>query len=402
MINNCSQTFLVVPKLIEQTTWGGSYILNNKNWYEKKDFQGLKIGQSYELFSGSMLRDDIDSSADSTFTGQLGYGMQPNKIFYQGDEQKLISLNHLIKQNPQRILGTKAVKAFGAEMKILVKFTQAKGNSFQMHVQQKDHSSKWRFKPESWYFFEKGLTTLGVKKQTNWNDYQNCCLSIEKEIQDIGKKIQDKVISISSAKEQIEEIIKKYNPWQYVNLVKVKKDELIDLSKGGIHHSWEKNSAEYPNGNILYEVQLDVMDPTSTIRCFDKGKIGEDGSTRKLNIDDYFKYIDRSDKNNDPMNHLTKSKILLENNDATIISLQHTEHYSLDKMMIRSNYSGSHTSTMGSFHHLFVKVGKVVVESKSSKLELTKGHSCFIPAGVEQYSIQTKGNEIAEVLKTFI
>ena len=75
---NRKKLFLVVPKIIEQPTWGGDYILGLKKWRDKAPFPGLKIGQSYELFSGSFLRADIQSSADPAFTGLLAYAADPD------------------------------------------------------------------------------------------------------------------------------------------------------------------------------------------------------------------------------------------------------------------------------------------------------------------------------------
>ena len=60
--NPLAKIYLIIPKLIEQPTWGGDYILNFKNWQNQDVFKGLKIGQSYELYSETKLRSDLDSS----------------------------------------------------------------------------------------------------------------------------------------------------------------------------------------------------------------------------------------------------------------------------------------------------------------------------------------------------
>jgi len=79
--------FLVVPKIIEQPTWGGQYILEKKKWDKRKEFKRLKTGQSYELFSGSKLRGDICSTDDGSFTGEMGYAMEPDKFKYLGQKK---------------------------------------------------------------------------------------------------------------------------------------------------------------------------------------------------------------------------------------------------------------------------------------------------------------------------
>lgn len=399
-LNN--KIFLIVPKLIEQSTWGGRYILQTKEWIDKKLFKDLKIGQSYELFSETKLRADINSSQDRLFTGELGYAMEPDKIFYRGDKTKLIPIKRLIEKDPKDILGEKVLKKHGGKLKILIKFTQARGNSFQIHVREKDESQKWRFKPESWYYFEPGLLTLGVKKDIDWNKYKKCCLEINEKMKKLSKQIKTNKINLESVKQKVKQIVKKYNPWQYVNIVKTKKDELIDLSYGGLHHSWEEDAQRYPLGNILYELCLDVMDPISVLRCFDKGKVEKDGSLRRLNINDYFQYIDRSEKINNPEHHRIKPKILFKKDDVKIEALLRTKYYSLDKISLKSKYCGEHAKLNGSFHHLFVKTGRVNILYNQSRLSLTKGHSCFIPNSIKQYTINCKSKIKSEVLKTYI
>ncbi len=287
-------------------------------------------------------------------------------------------------------------------MKVLIKFTQAKGNSFQIHVREKDESRKWIYKPESFYYFEPGLITLGVKRGIDWAEYKSCCMKINEEMKKLSLLVRSKKTSFSQAKRKAVKIIKEFNPWQFVNLVKVRGNDLVDLSKGGLHHSWEEDENNYPLGNVLYELNYDVMDPISVLRCFDKGKMKPDGTLRKLNIEEYFKYIDRLEKTNNPKTHLIKPKILLGKEGLRVESLLRTKHYSLDKLFVESDYSGEFTQTNSSFHHLFVKLGRIKVLSKESDLELTKGHSCFIPASIEKYQIKPLIKGKSEILRTFV
>jgi mannose-6-phosphate isomerase class I len=396
-----NKIYLVVPKLIEQPTWGGRYILESKDWTAKTLFKNLKIGQAYELFSGIKLRGDINSSQDASFSGELGYAMQPDKIFYGGDKSKLIPITKLIEQNPLLFLGKTVLAKHGPQIKILIKFTQARGNSFQLHVQEKDASSKWHFKAESWYYFEPGLLTLGVKPNIDWKAYKNCCLKINKEMQQLSKMVISGKISLNTAKLQAKALVKKYNPWQYVNLVKVSKGDLVDLSKAGLHHSWEEDD-KYPLGNVLYEMCLDVMDPISTIRCFDDGKIQKDGRIRNLHIEDYFKYIDRSKEENNPTKHLLKPASLINNSNLKVDSLLKTKYYCLEKIVVKKSYSGEFTKLKDSFHHLFIKEGGVEIVSPANSVFLGKGHSCFIPCSLGNYEIRPVERKETTLLKTFV
>jgi mannose-6-phosphate isomerase class I len=394
--------FLVIPKLIEQSTWGGDYILHFKNWQKTAPFNSLKVGQSYELFSGTKLRGDIASSKDTSFTGELGYAMEPDKIIYTGDENKIISLKSLIRKNPTGVLGKKAYARFGPKMKVLIKFTQAKGNSFQLHVQEKDETKRWQFKPESWYYFEKGLITLGAKKNISWENYEQCVKNVDREMKALSVRVLSGEIKLAEAKKVAKDIIEKYNPWQFVNLVKVKKDDLVDLSLGGQHHSWEEDEKNYPLGNVVYELCMDVMDPVSSIRSFDKGKMKSDGSLRAVHIQKYFSSVDRSARANDPKNSLKKAKVIFSDSNIKAEALLRTKYYSLDRIILKGEYAGKFSKLTDSFHHLFMKEGEALISAKTSKVLLSKGHSCFIPAFARSYTIKPAGCRKCEILKTFV
>lgn len=394
--------FLIVPKLIEQSTWGGDYILHFKNWQEKDPFNSLKIGQSYELFSGTKLRVDINSSKEDSHTGELGYAMEPDKIIYAGERDEIISLRSLIKKNPAGVLGKKAHKRFNSEMKVLIKFTQAKGNSFQLHVREKDHSERWYFKPESWYYFEKGLLTLGTKKNIDWEKYEQCVREIDRKIRELAICVSNKKLEVDEAKKTVERIIKNYDPWQFVNLVKVRKHSLVDLSSGGQHHSWEEDAENFPLGNVVYELCMDVMDPISSIRVFDKGKIKDDGSLREVHIDEYFSHIDRTPHINDPKNSFKKAKTIFYDSKVRVEALLRTEYYNLDRIIVAGECMGEFSKLADSFHHLFAKEGEALIRTEMSKVVLSKGHSCFIPAYAKYYSVRPLGGKKCELLKTFV
>ena len=118
-------------------------------------FKGKKIGQSYELYGKSKLAVNITDSSDKKFT--------PEFSFLQIRDAEFITLSDLVKENPADMLGEKVYTQFG-EMPLLIKFTQALGNSFQLHIKPDQQSEKWQPKAESWYYFEKGLLTFGIKK----------------------------------------------------------------------------------------------------------------------------------------------------------------------------------------------------------------------------------------------
>ncbi len=374
--------FLVIPRLIEQPTWGGLYIAQFKG-IDSSFLRDKKFGQSYEL-SGSSVLSLADSTVDRHFKDDLVALNAPEADLTTQDS---IQLSELVSQNPKEILGPQVKNS---TMPLLIKFTQALGNSFQLHIPKSFSSSYWRPKPESWYYLEDGLITFGIKKGTDLMAYKTVCLVIDEKMKELSSSVISKKISLQEAKTQANLFIKKQNPWQFVNVHRIKKHTVVDLSQGGLHHSWEEDALGFPLGNVVYEVQLDVPDDSSTIRSFDKGKFFPDGSIRKIHIDDYFAAINTKPEKNDLSLALRKK---------TGNCLLQTTHYSLDLLSIQKE---TMQNTTTSFVHLFVLEGEgVEVETQNQTIVVGRGYSCFIPFATSAFSLSPV-EEKTLVLKTYI
>ncbi len=387
-MTDINRAYLVVPKLIAQPTWGGTYIIVFKGW-QNLPFAQTAIGQSYELYSKSLLS-KASSSEDPSF--QPEFDSYPENSF---------PISQLIGQDKEKVLGTNSISKSQGELKTLIKFTQAKGNSFQIHVKAKTKSDKWLPKPESWYYFENGIATLGIKDLSKLDNYKNAVIKIDSGIKLISDKFKNKKISLEEAKMLINKLISDNNIYDFINLVRVPANSIVDLSQGGVHHSWEEDES-LPKGNIVYEVQADVMDHMSTIRSFDKGKMNDDGNVRPLQINDYFRYLDTSAQNNNPQTLLKKRKALFQDNNLQVSEVFATEYYNLNELELKSKATNQYTDTQGkSFHHLFVKDGELEYQDVKVTLTVSPGHSIFIPAGVGRYSLKNQTSQTT-VLQTFI
>ena len=366
--------YLVIPKLIEQPTWGGTYIPTAKQWSEKKGIVGKKFGQSYELFGKSKFRLDVTSTDDTSFIPEVG----------NPDNDRIAPLALI---EGRQYCGLTTITA--QPVPILIKLTQALGNSFQIHVKPGAVTDRWKPKPETWFYFEDGMATCGLAEGVNIDAYKKCCEEINSFMLILSKQVQEKQLSLSEGQSQAKTFIQEKNPWQYVNTIQIKKDEVVDMSAGGIHHSWEEDREKYPLGNVLYEIQLDAMDPVSTLRSFDQGKIKNDRSIRPIQVDEYFKFLDT-----DPGHNRTAN--IVSHPDGTLICK--TPHYSLDRLKVSSPIK---ETTYNSFVHLFVKEGTVKVLATDGEVIVGTGHSCFIPQEVGEYSLENIG-ESCTVLKTYI
>lgn len=380
--------YLVIPKLISQPTWGGDMIVKMKSWDKDPALGSLKIGQSYELFSGSKLATSVTDSSSSDFRPEVGNpdtdAIETQFVLPLGT---YISLSDLVAQDSARVLGKKVVEKHGI-MPLLNKINHATGNSFQLHIKTGVPHTRWKAKPESWYYFADGLVTFGIKKGIHIEDYRQCCLDVESSMKELSRLCMTGALEIDEARQQAKDYIKEHHPKQFVNEHMVEKDTLLDLSAGGIHHSWEEDMERFPIGNFLYEVQYDVMDPVSTIRAFDQGKIRSDGSIREIHVEDYFACLDTSDEINNIQNALRKpdDTMLLKN-----------DFYSMDIFEGSEEVADRLTD---SFAHLFVRRGSIDVESEYGTVHVTEGHSCFLPAGIGTYT--TRANAESVVLKSYI
>lgn len=380
-----TKPYLIIPKLIEQPTWGGEYILNLKNWKQLPFAANKKIGQSYELFGKSKLALKITNSFDPAFIPEVGSADSDaidEENFTYKKNTDYANLSDLIASNPKEILGKTHT------MPLLIKMNQASGNSFQLHVKPGTKDTRWQPKPESWYYLEDGAVTYGVNKNTNIEEYKKACHAINDKMKLLSKKVLNGEMKFEDAKKEAKEFIAETNPWQYVNKHRIKKYDLIDLSGGAVHHSWEEDST-LPYGNVLYEIQLDVMDPVSTIRSFDQGKFKSDGSIRELQIEDYFKYIDTDKEHNDiqTVTRHQEGRRLLK-----------TAYYSMDILDVADKLTDHVGDT---FCHLHVRDGEVVVKTSGGTVHLTRGHSCLLPHNVEQYEIMSVNGK-ATLLKSYI
>lgn len=386
--------YLVIPKLIEQPTWGGTYIVESKQWTSRSEFADKKIGQSYELYDKSNLSLRTRSD-DTAFTGELADNISVQE---QSTVAGSLPLSTLIAENPAAVLGEQIVKTYGEKMHLLLKFTQALGNSFQLHVPDGTTLGKWLPKPESWYYFEPGLITCGVKPGV-WDAYKDAMIALDTAIQAVASTVRAGELSYEDAKQQVATLIKQYDPWQYVNVVRVPAGTLLDLSPCGIHHSWEEDLTTIPLGNVLYEIQLNVMDDVATLRSFDKGKMSADGKLRALQIDDYFTAADRSEKANDPATHMRSAEMIKQTDAYTHERLLSSKYYSMDRMQMNAATTVFET-TFDTFRHVFVQSGSIDLTAGDTTLSVGAGHSAFVPASCGKMTF-THATEHTQVLVSY-
>jgi len=398
--------YRIVSRLIEQSTWGGRFILEHKQLDNIDSLADKKVGQSYELFGRSRLVPIAQQSTENLY--ELG-SAEGNRIA-ETNVSHAYALSQLIESDAAGVLGKVVLERYGSQMPLLLKLNQALGNSFQLHIKltqeipdvvarakqnpyaQPQQIGGWLAKPESWYYLRPGLATLGLKSDANLKEYEAACQSIDARMHALSVEIKRKKLSREEAQTIASDFIQEIDPWQFVNRVAIRTGQVVDLSRGGIHHSWEEDLKHFPDGNIVYEIQLDRMDTLATIRAFDQGKIKPDGSVRALAIEEYFRYLDADPVRNDP------AKLVYDPLPAAAgevgQSLVANPHYSLREIFLSGNNKSFTEDTQRlSFHHLFCEKGAVVLITGQGRYQVAQGASIFLPAGVGRYTIENTDEE---------
>ena len=370
MTNFTLAPWQVQDELIEQPSWGGRYIIDLKGLSDDPQWAGKKVGQSYELAKASKLIDP------------------------QGGA--VLPLSELIQADPAGLLGQKVLDKFGPDLSLLIKLTQAKGNSFQVHLPEGKALGQWVPKPEAWFYLAPGLFTFGLKAGTSFDAYSRVLHTIDDEMGRLSREVQSGRFTVEDARAQAKLRIQSLDPYAYVNLVEAHTDDVIDLTAGGIHHSWEEDAVRFPDGNLVYEVQVDVPDERCSMRGFDKGKFLEGGGLRPTHVADYLATIEPDPAHNELSRHIRKPIVVTDEPNGKVESLFRTAHFATDRLTIPAG-AALPMSLADGFHHLFVHAGEATIAG----LAIAQGRSYILPAALGEYALGA-GDKDAVLLKTYL
>lgn len=361
----------VADHLIEQPSWGGRYILDRKGLGDDPAWAGKKVGQSYELARASRI---VDPATGETH-----------------------ALADLVARDPAAFLGQPVVDAHGPELNLLIKLTQAKGNSFQVHLPENKTRGHWRPKPEAWFYLAPGLYTFGLKPGAAFEDYARALRAVSAAMERLSRDVQAGRQTMERAKAAIQNTLREHDPYRFINVVEAQTDDVIDLTAGGIHHSWEEDDARFPDGNLVYEVQVDVPDEACSMRGFDKGKLLDGGGLRPTHVEDYLATLETSDEHNDLAHHAGRPETVSDENGVTIEALFRTPYFWLDRVTLAPGARRS-ASLANGFHHVFVHHGT----ARAGEMTLEQGRSYLLPAALGAYELSASENERTVLLQTYL
>lgn len=249
------------------------------------------------------------------------------------------SLKDFLNENPSAI-GTKCSKF--DDFPILIKLIDARDNlSVQVHP---DNEYAMRIegeygKTEMWYIVdceENASLIYGFKEQISKDDFQ--------------KAIEENTLL------------------DKVNSVPVKKGDVFFIEAGTLH--------AIGKGILIAEIQ---QNSNTTYRVYDYGRVGNDGKPRELHVEkalDVTK-LTPADSYNKP---ITESL-----NGWSRTQLAKCEYFTVYNGNIET--SADLNADDNSFNHILVLDGATVIEAQNEKIDIHKGDSIFIPAGLGEYKI---------------
>lgn len=301
------------------------------------------------LWGGTKLKTNFNKNVDMNIVAEsweLACHKDGNSLIDNG-EFKGISLAEYIKKVGKSVLGKNCEKF--DDFPILIKLIDAKDNlSVQVHPDN-EYAKKFEGgygKTEMWYIVdcEPGATLLyGFKHKISKQEFK--------------QRIQNNTIL------------------EVLNSVPVKKGDVFFINAKTLH--------AIGKGILIAEIQ---QNSNTTYRIYDYNRKGVDGKTRELHID---KALDVTDL--DVPNVIPKSETLNMNGYSKTL-LSKCEYFTVNSINIVDN--AVLNCDTNSFHSLLCLDGVCKLNYNDEVIDIKKGDSIFIPAGLGEYTITGKGEII--------
>ena len=309
--------------ILKERIWGGEKLKTVLN----KPIVSNITGESWEI---STVEGDVSVVSNGALAGK--------------------SLNELIQENPETLLGTEVFKKFGTQFPLLFKYLDAREDlSIQVHpndaLAKKRHNSFG--KTEMWYIMqadENARIIVGFKEKSNPQEY----------LENLKNKT---LLSILDDK-------------------KVKSGDVFFLETGTIH--------AIGAGLVVAEIQ---QTSDITYRIYDFDRVDAQGNIRELHVDLALEAINYNKID-------TYKKYNKETNQSnTIVDCPYftTNFIPLDGTISIANDGKS-------FKVYMCVEGDFEIEQDNAKYQYTKGDTLLIPAAMNPFIIKGK----ASVLEIYI
>ena len=310
--------------ILKERLWGGTKL---------KDVLGKPIenditGESWEL---STVKGDVSVIANGNLAGT--------------------TLQELIAQNPEKVLGKSVVERFGTDFPILIKFIDAKKDlSIQLHPN--DELAKERHdsfgKTEMWYVMDADKDAnliVGFNKDVTKAEYT--------------KSLQNDTLL------------------DLLNYESVKEGDTFFISTGKIH--------AIGAGVLLAEIQ---QTSDVTYRVFDFNRRDKNGNLRKLHTDLALDAIDYSKKDNFKVDYSSEENV--------VNTMVDCPYFKTNFLEFSQNFE-QNVSQRDSFTILMCVGGSAEIENDFGSTSIQKGETVLVAANCTTIALKTSGVKLLEV-----
>ena len=310
--------------ILKERLWGGTKLKDVLN----KSITSDITGESWEL---STVKGDVSIVANGKLSGT--------------------SLQELIDDQAEALLGKSVVERFGTDFPILIKFIDAKQDlSIQLHpddtLAKKRHDSFG--KTEMWYIMDADANAeliVGFNKDVSKEEY--------------AKSIQEDSLL------------------ELLNYEKVKEGDTFFINTGKIH--------AIGAGVMLAEIQ---QTSDVTYRVFDFNRKDKEGNLRELHTELALDAIDY-DKKDD-------FKVTYSKNTNAQNTMVDCPYFKTNFIEVTENFELD-TTQRDSFTIFMCVGGEAVIKTGEGEVTLKKGETTLLPAITNKIQLQSKGAKLLEV-----
>ena len=312
----------------KESIWGGNTLVKS---YSKPFDKDKNIGESWEICD---LKNDKNIIANGEFKDK--------------------DISFVIERLGEKLLGNNCKNQ--EYFPLLIKFIDARDKlSIQVHPDEEYANKKHdkNGKNEMWYIMEadeNAKLLVGLKEGVDKNKL--------KEAIENKKNIED-----------------------MFNYFDVKKGDAFYIPNGCIH--------AIMGNSLIAEIQTpsDV-----TYRLYDWNRVGKNGNSRELHIEDSFNVI----KDIDAFQLKSKKENIIKKDNIEINNIFSNEYFTTEEYVIKDKYTSKTNNK--TFEIILVMEGSGTIASNENTVELEAGKTVLLPAYLGEYSINTeKGIKLLRV-----
>jgi mannose-6-phosphate isomerase len=306
------------------------------------------------LWGGTKLKDVLGKPSDNDITGEsweISTVKGDVSVIANGNLSGT-SLQELINENPEGVLGKSVVERFGTDFPILIKFIDAKKDlSIQLHPN--DELAKERHdsfgKTEMWYIMdadEEANLIVGFNKDVSKEEY--------------SKSLQDDSLL------------------DLLNYEPVKEGDTFFINTGKIH--------AIGAGVLLAEIQ---QTSDVTYRVFDFNRRDKDGNLRELHTEMALDAIDYKKKDD--------FKVSYPNKIDAVNTMVDCPYFKTNFLELSEELEQDVT-LRDSFSIYMCVGGSVEVQNDFGSVNIHKGETTLVPANSTSIFLKTAGAKLLEVI----